>query len=57
MRHKMSPAPLQRAAYVDVRQLTGHHVRYPRESQRCQYALADHARAVGFAQVVIIDED
>jgi hypothetical protein len=57
MRNKMSPAHLHRAASVYVRQSTGHHVRYHRESQRRQYALADHARALGFAQVVILDAD
>ena len=57
MSTKMSPTHLQRAAYVYVRQSTGHQVRSHPESQRRQYALADHARGLGFAQVVVIDED
>ena len=57
MSDKMSPTHRQRTAYVYVRQSTGHQVRYHQESQRRQYALADHARGLGFAQVVIIDED
>jgi DNA invertase Pin-like site-specific DNA recombinase len=57
MSDKIRLAHQQRAAYVYVRQSTGHQVRYHPESQRRQYALADHARALGFAQVVIIDED
>jgi Site-specific recombinases, DNA invertase Pin homologs len=57
MSDKINPSHRQRTAYVYVRQSTGHQVRYHQESQRRQYALADHARGLGFAQVVIIDED
>jgi DNA invertase Pin-like site-specific DNA recombinase len=57
MSTKISPTHLQRAAYVYVRQSTGHQVRSHPESQRRQYALADQARGLGFAQVVVIDED
>ena len=57
MSDKISPSHLQRAAYVYVRQSTGHQVRYHQESGRRQYALADRARDLGFVQVVIIDED
>ena len=57
MSSKVSPSHLQRDAYVYVRQSTGHQVRSHPESQRRQYALADHARGLGFAQVVVIDED
>jgi DNA invertase Pin-like site-specific DNA recombinase len=57
MSNKISPSHLQRAAYVYVRQSTGHQVRNHQESGRRQYALADRARALGFIQVVIIDED
>jgi DNA invertase Pin-like site-specific DNA recombinase len=52
----MSPTPLQRDASVDVRQSTGHQVRSHPESQRRQYALADQARGLGFAHVVVLDE-
>jgi hypothetical protein len=34
MSDKISPSHRQRMAYVDVRQSTGHQVRYHRESQR-----------------------
>ena len=44
MSDKMSRSHRQRTAYVYVRQSTGHQVRYHHESQRRQYALADHAR-------------
>ena len=57
MNSKMSSSHLQRAAYVYVRQSTGHQVRYHLESGRRQYALAERARALGFTQVVVIDED
>ena len=57
MHAKISPAHLQRAAYVYVRQSSGHQVRAHQESPRRQYGLAERARALGFAQVVILDED
>ena len=57
MSTKIPPSHLQRDAYVYVRQSTGHHVRSHPESQRRQYALAEHARGLGFAQVIVIDED
>jgi DNA invertase Pin-like site-specific DNA recombinase len=57
MSEKLTSTHLQRAAYVYVRQSSLHQVQQHRESQRQQYALAERARALGFAQVVIIDED
>jgi DNA invertase Pin-like site-specific DNA recombinase len=57
MSEKIRPTHLHRTAYVYVRQSSHHQVRYHHESQRRQYALADRARALGFGQVVIIDED
>ena len=57
MSPKISAAHLQREAYIYIRQSTGHQVRAHPESGRRQYALADHARTLGFAQVTIIDED
>ena len=57
MSTKMHAIHLQRDAYVYVRQSTGHQVRAHPESHRRQYALADQARALGFAQVMVIDED
>jgi len=57
MSTKINPTHLQRDAYIYVRQSTSHQVRSHPESQRRQYALADHARGLGFAQVIVIDED
>jgi DNA invertase Pin-like site-specific DNA recombinase len=57
MTEKLQPEHLQRAAYVYVRQSTPQQVRAHSESQRQQYALADRARQLGFARVVVIDED
>jgi DNA invertase Pin-like site-specific DNA recombinase len=57
MNTKMNPTHLHRDAYISVRQSTGHQVRAHPESQRRQYALADHARELGVAQVSVIDED
>jgi len=57
MREKIRPTHLHRTASVSVRQSSNQHVRDHQESQRRQYALADRARALGFGQVVIIDED
>ena len=54
---KIHPTHLQRDAYISVRQSTGHPVRSHPESPRRHYALADQARGLGFAQVIVIDED
>jgi DNA invertase Pin-like site-specific DNA recombinase len=57
MSTKINSTHLQRAAYVYIRQSSGHQVRYHQESQRRQDALAERARTLGFAEVVTIDED
>jgi DNA invertase Pin-like site-specific DNA recombinase len=57
MSEKIRTEHLQRAAYVYVRQSTAHQVRCHREGQQRQYELAERARHLGFAQVVVIDED
>jgi DNA invertase Pin-like site-specific DNA recombinase len=57
MSTKISPEHLQRGALVYVRQSTLMQVSDHLESQRRQYALADTARGLGFAQVETIDED
>ena len=57
MTEKIRPDHLRRTAYVYVRQSTAHQVRHHRESRQRQYALADRARALGFAETVVIDED
>ena len=48
---------LRRKACVYVRQSSDFQVRHHVERQRLQYALADHARQLGFRDVEVIDED
>ena len=57
MSDKIKPEHLERAAYVYIRQSTTHQVRFHLEGQKRQYGLSDRAQALGFAQVVVIDED
>lgn len=57
MKEKIKPEHLQRAAYVYVRQSTLHQVRHHREGQQRQYDLRQRAQQLGFAHVVVIDED
>jgi DNA invertase Pin-like site-specific DNA recombinase len=57
MSEKIQPTHRERAAYVYIRQSTATQVRYNRESQARQYALRDHACELGFAAVVVIDDD
>ena len=54
---KITPLHLQRKAIVYLRQSSDRQVQRHTESQRLQYALAERARAFGFAQVDIIDTD
>jgi DNA invertase Pin-like site-specific DNA recombinase len=54
---KLSPAVLSRRAIVYVRQSTGAQVHDNLESQRRQYGLVESARAYGFHEVSVIDED
>ena len=54
---KLTTAHLVLCAYVYVRQSTQQQVRTHHESRQRQYALADRARQLGFARVVVIDED
>ena len=54
---KLTPEHLARRAVVYVRQSTLEQVRLHRESQRLQYELAERARAMGFREVEVIDED
>jgi DNA invertase Pin-like site-specific DNA recombinase len=54
---KLTSEHLTRNAYVYVRQSTQQQVRTHLESRQRQYALADRARQLGFAGVVLIDED
>jgi len=46
-----------RGAYVYVRQSTGHQVRHHHQGRERQYDLADRARELEFARVVVIDDD
>lgn len=54
---KIRPEHLARPAIVYVRQSTLDQVRHHQESRRRQYDLAAHARALGWREVTVIDED
>lgn len=54
---KIQPAHLARPAVVYVRQSSERQVRTNLESQRLQYGLVDRARALGWEQVDVVDED
>jgi DNA invertase Pin-like site-specific DNA recombinase len=55
--NKITTDHLSRAAYVYVRQSTpGQLINNP-ESRRRQYALAERAKALGWRNVVVVDED
>ena len=54
---KIRPEHLARPALVYVRQSTVDQVRHHQESRRRQYDLAAEARAMGWQEVVVIDED
>ena len=54
---KIRPEHLARPALVYVRQSTVDQVRHHQESRRRQYDLATQARALGWREVVVIDED
>ena len=54
---KISAEHLARRACVYIRQSTPDQVQHNLESQRRQYALVDHARALGRHEVDVIDDD
>lgn len=54
---KLTPDHLGRGAYVYIRQSSADQLLHNHESRRRQYALADRARTLGFADVVVIDDD
>jgi DNA invertase Pin-like site-specific DNA recombinase len=54
---KLSASHLARQAVLYVRQSTLSQVHGNLESQRRQYGLVEHARALGFPQVEVIDQD
>src|SRR6201993_922798 len=55
--NKITPEHLARSAYVYVRQSTADQLLNNPESRRRQYALVTRARALGWQNVVVIDED
>jgi DNA invertase Pin-like site-specific DNA recombinase len=55
--NKISAEHLARGAFVYVRQSTVDQLRHNHESRRRQYALANRARALGWSEVVVIDDD
>jgi DNA invertase Pin-like site-specific DNA recombinase len=57
MNPKLTAERLRRRGLVYVRQSSPGQVVHNQESQRRQYGLAEHARQLGFRDVVIIDED
>lgn len=54
---KIMPDHHERQAYVYVRQSTPDQLLHNHESRRRQYALADRARALGWSEVVVVDDD
>jgi DNA invertase Pin-like site-specific DNA recombinase len=54
---KISTEHLARHAYVYVRQSTLDQVHHNLESQRRQYGLVERARALGWSEVIVIDDD
>ena len=54
---KITPEHLSRAAYVYVRQSTPDQLLSNPESRRRQYGLATRARALGWENVIVIDDD
>lgn len=57
MSDKIRPDHCNRTAYVYVRQSSLHQVRHHREGQQRQYDLSVQARQLGFARVIVLDQD
>jgi len=57
MNSKLTPERLRKKAIVYVRQSKPSQLINNQESQRLQYGLVDRARAWGFQQITVIDED
>ena len=55
--NKITPEHRERQAYVYIRQSSPDQLLHNHESRRRQYALADRARALGWPEVVIVDDD
>jgi DNA invertase Pin-like site-specific DNA recombinase len=54
---KITPDHLSRSAIVYIRQSTSEQLKFNAESRRRQYGLQERARALGWSDVVVIDED
>ena len=54
---RLTAGHLVRSVIVYIRQSSEMQVRNNLERRKLQYALADHARALGFAKVELIDDD
>jgi hypothetical protein len=54
---KITAEHLARGAFIYVRQSTSDQVLHNHESRRRQYGLTDRARALGWADVEVIDDD
>jgi len=54
---KITASHLARAACIYIRQSSSEQVRNNLESQRLQYSLQDHAKALGWQKVEMIDDD
>lgn len=57
MNEKITEQHLKLAAYIYVRQSTGHQVRHHHQGRQRQYDLSERARELGFKHVVVIDDD
>ena len=55
--NKITADHLARRACVYIRQSTPDQVRHNLESQRRQYSLGDRARALGWQDIEVIDDD
>ena len=57
MNDKIQQHHRDRAAYIYVRQSTGHQVRHNHQGRQRQYDLAARAKEYSFSSVVVIDDD
>lgn len=57
MNEKITEQHTKLAAYIYVRQSTGHQVRHHHQGRQRQYDLSQRARELGFERIVVIDED
>jgi DNA invertase Pin-like site-specific DNA recombinase len=57
MSDKITALHREKAAYVYVRQSTTYQLQHNHESRRRQYELGSRAKELGFARVVVIDDD